>query len=1104
MVTFARSKSSSCCMLRTVSVFLCTALCLAAAPANERTGDFALILNGPSISERAISERQTRTALAEIRSEQASVQKELLTRGIPYIGSAATLVNAVFVRLPMTRAGELQSVPGVRMAVYLPPLRRHLNRALDLVNASAAWSQVGGQGNAGAGVKIAVIDSGIEQNHPAMQDPSLQAPPGYPLGNVSFTNSKVIVARSYVSQLPYPGVPAQYSLPDDTTPSDHFGHGTAIAMIAAGAPVKAPLASISGVAPKAYLGNYKIYGTPGINDEPTAAVAIQALEDALTDGMDIAILASGSAALQGPYDQVAQCQQQGNLPPYIPGAACDVWSFAVEHAIQLGMTVVVSAGEDAETGYNFPTYATINSPGTAPDAITVGATTNSHVVYNTVSLSLARLGFPSNLTGIDALFGRAPKPGGPFTAPLVDVTTLGNDGLACDPLPLNSLTGAVALIQRGTCAFDYKSNNAKTAGAAAVLMYLESGDDTLFFPIGLEDTAIPLVAIGNTAGLAIKSYLALAPGTNVILDPAWHEESSTPDTVADYSSRGPSIGQFSASSPVYAVKPELVAPGGDIYTAAERLDPNGDLYDASGYTTVEGTSFSAAMVAGAVALVKQAHPGYTPAQLKSAVVNTATTTNLQDDAGPARIRSAGAGKLNVQAAVSSQIAINPPTLSFGGISAALPSASLTVTNAGSSSATLSVSVAQRDTDAHARVSAPSSVTVAAGQTATLAVSLTGSRPNAGSYEGQINLTGTGVSLHIPYTYLVSDGVPANIFPVLGDSWVSVPGATGHYIAARVIDQFGVPVAGLPVTWTVDQAAGQIDIGSNGIPNADVETDIYGTASAVVDLGNQFGDQYFTGNLGTWSWEFDLYASQFPVINSNGVVNGASFQNSPAAPGSYITIEGQNLAHVTANYVTANLPLAIAATSVSFDVPSAGISVPGHLSYVSPTQINVQVPWEVQGNSQAQMKVITTNIASLLYTLPLADYGPAAFEYTGTDGRLYAAALDANSRLITTANPAQRGQYISLYANGLGPVTNQPASGATSPASPLAQAATPGAISVTIGGQPAVVAFAGLAPNYVGLYQLNLVVPTESASGVQPLVITGNGVVAKTTLLAVSP
>ena len=323
-------------------VVFCTSLGLADTAVDLRTADFALILKAPSMAQRP---SRNRAALAQIQTQQQSLKAELAKRTIRVTGAAATLVNAVFVRVPIARAIELQSLPGVELAVYLPPMRRHLNRALDLVQASGAWSQVGGLGNAGAGVKIAIIDSGIDQNHPAMQDGSLRPPAGFPVGDPNFTNNKVIVARSYVSQLPFVGVDPQRSLPDDITPSDHFGHGTAIAMVAAGAPVKAPVASINGVAPKAFLGNYKIYGSPGINDQPTASVIIQALEDALKDGMDIALLASGSAAQFAPFDQVAQCKPPINRS-YIPAAACDVLTFAVENAIQMGMTVVVSAGED--------------------------------------------------------------------------------------------------------------------------------------------------------------------------------------------------------------------------------------------------------------------------------------------------------------------------------------------------------------------------------------------------------------------------------------------------------------------------------------------------------------------------------------------------------------------------------------------------------------------------------------------------------------------------------------------------------------------------------------------------------------------------------------
>src|SRR5262249_14687425 len=158
--------------------------------------DFALILDTPSISERI---GRNHAALAQIQAQQQSLKAELRKRSIPVTGSASTLVNAVFVRVPANRARELQtelqSTPGVQLVVYLPPLRRHLNGALDLVQASGAWSQIGGVGNAGAGIKIAIIDSGIAQNHPGMQDASLQAPAGFPVGDKNFTNSKVIVAR---------------------------------------------------------------------------------------------------------------------------------------------------------------------------------------------------------------------------------------------------------------------------------------------------------------------------------------------------------------------------------------------------------------------------------------------------------------------------------------------------------------------------------------------------------------------------------------------------------------------------------------------------------------------------------------------------------------------------------------------------------------------------------------------------------------------------------------------------------------------------------------------------------------------------------------------
>src|SRR5207253_8556033 len=126
--------------------------------------------------------------------------------------------------------------------------------------------------------------TGIDLTHPGMQDPNLRAPDGFPKGDATYTNGKVIAARSYVSLLTL--ADPQYSSPDDLSPRDRTGHGTAIAMIAAGAQNTGPLggaagATIQGVAPKAFIGNYKIFGSPGVNDFTYADVVEQALTDAL-------------------------------------------------------------------------------------------------------------------------------------------------------------------------------------------------------------------------------------------------------------------------------------------------------------------------------------------------------------------------------------------------------------------------------------------------------------------------------------------------------------------------------------------------------------------------------------------------------------------------------------------------------------------------------------------------------------------------------------------------------------------------------------------------------------------------------------------------------
>ena len=309
-----------------------------------------------------------------------------------------------------------------------------------------------------------------------------------------------------------------------------------------------------------------------------------------------------------------------------------------------GAVVVTSAGNDGNVSGigRVPTLGTIHRPGTAPSAITVGATLNSHTFYQSVKVTGD--GVPASLQNIRALASDGPQIASPLTAPLRDS---GGDGLACSPLAAGSLAGAIVLVQRGgECTFSDKVNNAQAAGAVGVVLYQSSGQEIPFSKWNATDTGIPAMMIGFTDGTALKSYIASNSAAGSRSTRRSTRVDAQPDSVWPASSRGPSIGVFPVNATdKLAVKPELVAPGVGIYTAAQKLDPSGQAYHASGYTAVTGTSYAVPIVAGAVAILKQKNPGLTAAQLKSLVVNTASQQGLADESGAARMNSVGAGKL---------------------------------------------------------------------------------------------------------------------------------------------------------------------------------------------------------------------------------------------------------------------------------------------------------------------------------------------------------------------------------------------------------------------------------------------------------------------------
>lgn len=1080
--------------------WLCFVLAFSPMLAGARPVRYTVILADPPMARfeadsvsKPLAAPASRAALADHRGKilaaQETFRRALQARRIPVAGQVSGLLNAVFVTANEDQLAAIEAMPGVVRVVEDRPLKRTMVKAGDLHRLGEAWRNLGGETNAGAGVRIAVLDTGIDHQHPAFGDDAMPAiPAGFPRcreADCAFTNRKVIVARSYVDRLEDADVP-EISRPDDKSARDRVGHGTAVAMVAAGVRHMSPLGSVAGVAPGAWLGNYKIFGSPGVNDVAFDRAAIAALDDAVNDGMDIAVLSFGRSAIWSPSQRGSACDIPGNQP-------CDPLADAVENA-SARMLVVVAAGNDGDIGTNSPfAYNSIHTPASAPSALAVGATTNSQRYR--IPVRVTGDGVPAGLQLIEALFGQDTRRlETALQAPVRDAAAIQDQGLACSPLPNGSLQGAIAVVQRGQneCSFAVKVRNAQRAGAVAVLVEQRSPSNFVF-PMGnLADTGIPALMIGSTAGQALRAFLRDNADRVATIEPSPVAVGFDPDFVAFFSSLGPSIGEG-------AVKPEVAAVGYPLYMATQRFDPNGDLYSPSGYVAAQGTSFSAPIAAGAAAMFKQRFRTATPAQVKSAVVNTANPA-VDDMDGDrvvrADVHAVGAGKVNAEETARTNLTVRESSVSFGYLTTTTVfpvGRALNLTN--HSNAALNVRLASEGTAGLARVVlAETTFTLAANSARVVNVRLEGMRPAPGSYQGFITVTGGASALRVPFTYLVSDNTAANIVPLRAYDFV---GETGKAIRPlfKVVDRFGVPVQGVSVTWLNDQIRG-----GGRVDAAFGNTDRLGIHEARLILGSQVGDQEFVAEAGGLKVRYTGRARLAPVIATDGVVNAASNQvGRGVAPGSYVAIYGRSLSEAFRIATTASLPLSLASVSVSFDAPGAR-SYPGRVYFVSDGQVNVQVPWELQGLNSVQMKVSIGDTSGTLYTVPLNDYSPALFEIPDPSGTIGAAALDENFRIVSSANALQRGRPGQLYCNGLGPVSNAPPTGEPSPASPLA--ANRELPAVTIGGRPAQVLFSGLTPSSVGLYQINIVPASDTPTGLQPVVITVGGVSSKPVNIAI--
>jgi uncharacterized protein (TIGR03437 family) len=823
---------------------------------------------------------------------------------------------------------------------------------------------------------------------------------------------------------------------------------------------------LTGVAPAAQIGNYRVFSSPLFSGTfgPTTneAAVVAAINDAVQDGMHVINLSVGSFPL--------------DLPEVEPAGQ------AVANATRAGVLVVASVGNDG------PDPVTISAPANSPDAVAVGSSNNARIFAQALRVTGPGT-VPAELSRIAAVAGDGPKNTQKLSLPLWLVRS---DPCGTLNPTVERVQDAVALIPQSLfCSDRTIVRNATTAGAKAAILYYDTSASDPLGPIGVSTTTIPSFEVGGSEGKALAAFFSAASPEQprVEIDAEITAIPVQPDRMSEFSSVGPDVAN--------QLKPDLTAPGTSIYSAVQVNDFLGEMYDPSQYLVADGTSFSAPLAAGAAALVRQLRPTWTPAQAKSALVNSAADV-VRQGAQAAPILAAGSGRLDVLAALRSTVAFQPATLSFGAavLTGSLTlTSSFTLTNLAEAPETFALELVPRTTLSNGTVTlSRSSITLGARESSSIQVSFaaSGSVRSHGPVDGRIRVTaqGSGRVYQIPYWGEVQDAsTVVDVFRIRGQGQTGVAGQPlAETLVAVVVDDdgpIGKGVAGVPVKFAVTTGGGSLSA-------TDVVTDFTGYAATKWTLGDAVGEQRVTVSAVNVNKIFYATARANPSFPAAGVVDAAKF-STPLTPGGMVSLFGTRLASATATATSLPLSGLLAGAQVQVN------GNPAPLFFASPGQINFQMPFEVQGQTSAQVRVSVLGINTPEVSVPLAAAAPGLFT-TSQDGKGFVVALHgADNTPISASNPARAGETIVVYATGLGAVTPAVASGAPAPSNPLATTQTPA--TATIGNDAARVVFSGLAPGFVGLYQINLEVPPGAPPADVPLVVSIGS--ARSNLVALS-
>jgi subtilisin family serine protease len=657
------------------------------APAVGDPDKVIIRLVSPSVAEQKARGRSAQQAKKALEEEQADLLSELmaLDPGARVLGQTQLVLNAVFVEASESALAVVAGNPLVKRIAPVANYELDLSETVPYIGASAVHDM----GFDGTGVRVAVLDSGVDYYHfnlggagnpadYAADDPTVIEPGTFP-------TAKVIGGTDFVGGA-WTGASGSPPLAPDPDPLDDgtgAGHGTHVADIIGGA---------GGVAP-----GVELYAVKVCSSVSTSCSGV-----ALIQGMEFAVDPDGNG---DPSDHVDVLNMSIGSPYGQPFD--DDLSQAVDNATGMDVLTVASAGNSSDKPYATGTPAAANT-----------------------ALSVAQTNVPSaglqffDVDGVDyqAIFQ-------PWSVPLTSIITApvqygdgaGGNLNGCAPFPAGSLAGLIVLVNRGDCNFSLKISNISQAdGLAGVIGLIAPGAPFSGGDGGDRPIDIPGYMISQADANAIRAQIVAGPGIGT-LDP----DNILPfvGTMVGSSSRGP---QHEATT---LIKPEIGAPGASVSAIASTGVGTGPF---------GGTSGAAPMVSGSAALLLQAYPSRSPLEVKAALMNNGDTDIDTDPfTGLAPITRIGGGEVRADLAVGAPAAAweNDGTqgaLSFGFVDASKATTTLQkmvrVRNYSDADITYTISSGFRypadQATGAVTLDAPPTVKVKAGKDATFPVKMT--------------------------------------------------------------------------------------------------------------------------------------------------------------------------------------------------------------------------------------------------------------------------------------------------------------------------------------------------------------------------------------------